>query len=219
MRCDHACLGPSNVSCLGKCGGPVKPACGLVIGCWLGPDACAHTDGVDYAAVDETARWIVTSSSELVGHAGKNTPFEVAVVETEDSGAVAQVLGAPDLDATWLAYEMVHDIPHIPDWWATSEGGAWYRSLEAVDSDALLEVINAAVVFAAGLFVVSTRRLAWGQTLGQAVPGIDAVLRCRAKDVQCIIHQHDQCWRRMQLSSWARQSGPASMPAIAWPSV
>jgi hypothetical protein len=137
------------------CGGPVKPAWTAITGCWLGPDACAHTDGEDYATLDETARWIVTSSDELLGDESTNTPFEVALVETEDSGAVAQVLSAPDLDASWLAYEMVHDIPHIPDWEAISEGEAWYRSLE-MEPDALLEAINAAVVFAAGLFVVST---------------------------------------------------------------
>lgn len=106
--------------------------------------------------MDDTARWVVTSSDELLGDAGSNTPFEVALVETEDGGAVAQVLGAPDEDVTWLEYALTQGLSNdIPVWQARRDGEAWYRSLETVDSDALLEAINAAVVFAAGLFVVS----------------------------------------------------------------
>ena len=119
-------------------------------------EACAHSDDGDYATVpDEAERYrdgIVTSSDQLLGAAGTNTPFEAAFVETEDGGAVAQVLGAPDLDVAWMAYEL----EAAPDWEASRQGEAWYRSLQA-ESDALLEAINAAVVFAAGLLVVSAR--------------------------------------------------------------
>ena len=114
-------------------------------------DTEAHSDDGDYATVpDEAERYrdgIVTSSDQLLGAAGTNTPFKAAFVETEDGGAVAQVLGAPDLEVAWMA---------APDWEASRQGAAWYRSLQA-ESDALLEAINAAVVFAAGLLVVSAR--------------------------------------------------------------